>query len=132
MRVMKIQSFPRKIEIADGDHFIRGRLSQKIVLWPQQAIPLEGYACHPNNEAARAGLVEVLWGWSEGSETAVDALPRIHLEWLRPADVLHSHLDLDAGRHQQQRGGASIGKAIALSAKRAFSWGTSEANLWRH
>jgi hypothetical protein len=132
MRVMEIPSFPRRIEIADGDRVIRGRLSQKIVLWPQQAIPLAGYACHPNDEAARTRLVEVLWGWSEGIETAVDDLPRIQHEWLRPADVLHSHLDLAAGRHQQRRRGASIGKAITLTAKRAVSWGTSEANLWRH
>ena len=132
MRVMEIPPFPRRIDIADGDHFIRSRLSQKIVLWPQQAIPLAGYACHPNDEAARAGLVEVLWGWSEGSETVVDDLPRIQHEWLRTADASHSHLDLAAGRHQQRRGGASIGKAITLIAKRAVSWGTREANLWRH
>lgn len=132
MRVMKIPSFPRRIDIADGDRFIRGRLSQKIVLWPQQAIPLAGYACHPNDEAARAGLVEVLWGWPEGTETAVDDLPRIQHEWLRIAGALHSHLDLAAGRRQQRRGGTSIGKAITLIAKRAVSWGTGEANLWRH
>ena len=132
MRVMEISPFPRRIDIADGDHFIRSWLCQTIVLWPQQAIPLAGYACHPNDEAARAGLIEVLWGWSEGIETAIDDLPRIQHEWLRSADALHTHLDLVAGRHQQRRGGASIGKAIALTAKRAVSWGTGEANLWRH
>lgn len=132
MRVMEIPSFPRRIDIADGDGFVRSRLSQKIVLWPQQAIPLAGYACYPNDEAARTGLIKVLWGWSEGIETPVDDLPRIQHEWLRPADALHSHLDLAAGRHQQRRGGASVGKAITLIAKRAVSWGTGEANLWRH
>jgi hypothetical protein len=52
-------------------------------------------------------------------------------EWLRVADVVHTYYDLSEGRHQERRGGASIGKAIALVAANAKSWGTSESNLWQ-
>ena len=49
MRVMEIPGFPRKIEIPDLDNFIRTRLSQTVVMWPEQAIPLLGYMCYPND-----------------------------------------------------------------------------------
>jgi hypothetical protein len=40
MRVMEIPPFPREIKIPDLDYFVRGRLSQTIVLWPGQSIGL--------------------------------------------------------------------------------------------
>jgi hypothetical protein len=43
MRAMEIPAFPRKIEISDLDNFVRTRLSQTIVVWPEQSIPLLGY-----------------------------------------------------------------------------------------
>jgi hypothetical protein len=48
MRVMEIPGFPRKIDIPDLQNFIRTRLSQTIAMWPEQAIPLLGYMCYPN------------------------------------------------------------------------------------
>jgi hypothetical protein len=53
MRVMEIPGFPRKIEILDLDNLFRARLSQTVVMWPQQAIPLLGYMCYPNDPVAR-------------------------------------------------------------------------------
>src|SRR5436309_15675323 len=43
MRKMEIPGFPRKIEIPDLHNFIRTRLSQTAVMWPEQAIQLLGY-----------------------------------------------------------------------------------------
>ena len=37
MRVMEVPPFPRKIEILAVNHFLRSRLSQTTVLWPDQA-----------------------------------------------------------------------------------------------
>jgi hypothetical protein len=43
VRTMSIPPFERKIEIADFDFFVRSRLAQAVVIWPEQAIPLVGY-----------------------------------------------------------------------------------------
>jgi hypothetical protein len=51
MQFMDIPPFPRKIEILDFASFSGGRLSQQIVLWPKQAIPLVGYMGWPNDLA---------------------------------------------------------------------------------
>jgi hypothetical protein len=131
MRVMEIPPFQRTIEIGDPDAFVRTRLSQEIVVWPQQAIPLAGYMCHPDDVTARRRLLTTLQKWSEGLAIEADDLRRIHYEWRFVADVVHTYLDLVAGGHQQRRGGPSIGKAITLVAMKAESWGTGEANLWR-
>jgi hypothetical protein len=40
MRFMSIPPFERQIEIIDFDFFIRSRLNQAIVIWPEQAIAL--------------------------------------------------------------------------------------------
>ena len=40
------------------------------------------------------------------------------------------HSDLAQGRHQERRGGASVGKAIALIDANAKSKGTGSAKLW--
>jgi hypothetical protein len=65
MRVMEIPPFPRKIEIPDLDYFVRSRLSQAIVVRPEQSIPLLGYMCYPNDIEARAPLIRMLRNWCE-------------------------------------------------------------------
>src|SRR6202040_3338858 len=47
----------------DLGNLLRTRLSQKVVLWPDQAIPLAGYICHPNDPAAREELLGTLKSW---------------------------------------------------------------------
>jgi hypothetical protein len=135
MRVMEILGFPRKIEILDLHNFIRTRLSQTVVMWPEQGIPLLGYMCHPNGEA-RKDFVLTLRSWPEASEDDPPVIPaklgRIQQDWLRVADVLHRLCDLAEGRHQARRGGPSIGKAITLVEGIAKSWGTSAASLWKN
>jgi hypothetical protein len=131
MREMAIPPFPRKFENPDLGNLLRTRLSQKVVLWPDQAIPLAGYICHPNDPAAREELLGTLKSWSDGSETVPPHLGRIQHEWLRVADVLHHCTDLIDGQHQKKRGGPSIGKAIALVEGKAKRRGTGAANLWK-
>jgi hypothetical protein len=91
--------------------------------------------CHPNDETARDALVRTLWSWADASENvlplAPDELRRIQANWLRVADIFHVYCDLIDGRHQERRGGPSIGKAITLVAATTKSWGTSPANLWK-
>jgi hypothetical protein len=135
MRVMEIPLFPRRIEIPDLDHFFRARLGQTVVMWPEQAIPLLGYMCCPNDGGARDDFVLTLRTWPEASEdvppTIPDKLGRVQNDWLRVADVFHTHWDLTAGQHQARRGGASIGKAITLVEAKAKSWGTKASKLWK-
>ena len=130
MRVMEIPSFPRKFENHDLENLLRSRLSQTVVLWPDQAIPLVGYMCSPNDPKARDESRHILESWPEGSKFVPPRLGRIQLEWLRVADVLHSCCDLIEGQHQERRGGPSIGKAVTLVEANAKSKGTGAANLW--
>jgi len=136
MRVMEIPRFRRKIEIPDLDNFIRTRLSQTVVMWPEQAIPLLGYMCWPNDGEARKDFERTLRSWRGASETAPPTVPgklgRIQHDWLRIADVLHVMCDLAEGRHQARRGGPSVGKAVTLVEAIAKSWGTSAASLWKN
>ena len=53
MRVMQIPAFPRKFENPDLEDLLRRRLSQTVVLWPDQAIPLLVYMGWPNDPADR-------------------------------------------------------------------------------
>jgi hypothetical protein len=131
MRVMQIPRFPRNIEILDLGNFLRARLSQTVVLWPDQAIPLVGYMGWPNEPAARDSAVEILREWPNGSKVVPRGLGRIQHEWLRVADILSLHYDLVHGEHQKRRGGASIGKAITLAAANIKSRGARNANLWQ-
>ena len=132
MRVTEIPPFPRRIEIRDLEKFIRTRLSQTFVMWPAQAIALVGYMCWPNDAAARSEALTMLKNWpNEVDRASVPRrLHRIQHEWLRVADIFNVYWDLVAGQHQARRGGASIGKAIALVAANTKSRGTSEASLW--
>ena len=127
--------FPRKVEILDLGHFIRARLSQTVLQWPKQSIPLVGYMCWPNDSEARAGLLHTLRSWAKASDATPPIVParlgRIQHNWLRAADIVHLHWDLAAGQHQKRRGGPSVGKAITLIAANAKSWGTKPASLWK-
>jgi hypothetical protein len=70
MRMMEIPPFPREIRIPDLDYFVRTRLSQTVVMWPEQSIPLLGYMCFPNDAESRAPLLRMLRNWQNGSEDA--------------------------------------------------------------
>jgi hypothetical protein len=135
MPVMEIPPFPRKIEILETENFLRTRLSETVVMWPAQSLPLLGYMCRPNDEAARDALVQLLGGWPDHSGPERPRIPgrlgRIQADWLKVADIFHCYCDLIKGRHQERRGGPSIGKAITLVAANARSRGTGEANLWK-
>jgi hypothetical protein len=131
MRVMEIPPFPRRFENPDLGYLFRARLSQTVVLWPEQAIPLVGYMGCPNDPAARDEAIGTLKEWSEGSENVPRRLGRIQYEWLRVADVFHCYCDLIDGQRQQRRGGPSIGKAITLVEANAKSRGTGVASLWQ-
>jgi hypothetical protein len=135
MPVMEIPRFPRTIDIPDLENFLRSRLSQTVVMWPDQAIPLLGCMCHPNDSEARDKFVLTLRSWPEASKAVSPEIPvklgRIQHDWLRVADILHLLCDLAEGHHQARRGGPSVGKAIALVAANATSWGTGSSRLWK-
>jgi hypothetical protein len=128
-------AFPRKIEIPDLDNFLRFRLSQIVVMWREQAIPLLGYMCYPNDPEARDALWLTLLRWqdtsNDGPPTIPEKLGRIQHNWLRVADIVNAHSDLIAGQHQARRGGASIGKAITLVEANAKSSGTGASTRLR-
>ncbi|NVO13607.1 MAG: hypothetical protein HXX10_06180 [Rhodoplanes sp.] len=135
MRFMNLPDFPRKIEILDVDHLLRSRFDLGIVMWPEHAIPLLGYMCHPNDLEPRDDLYGTLWEWSEDSGARRPTIPlklgRIQHEWLRVADVFDRYRILLDGQHQERRGGPSIGKAITLVEAKARSRGTVAATLWK-
>jgi hypothetical protein len=131
MRYIDIPGFPQPIEITDIDHLLRTRLSQKIVLWPCQAISMLGYMAHPNDPEARLALMPLLRGWSLGSTVTPIGIRQMHLQWTRVGDIFNLHHDLSAGGHQQRRGGASVGKAITVAEASISAWGSSHANLWQ-
>jgi len=131
MRVMQIPPFPRKVEILDFDFFVRSRLTQAIVLWPEQAIALVGYMAWPNDPEARAASEPLLRGWFEGSKANPPRLRQIQSDWVRIADLFSPHYDLAAGSHQQRRGGPSVGKAVTVAAASIRAKGAKPANLWR-
>jgi hypothetical protein len=133
MRVMEIPGFPQKIEITDLNKFYRARLSETDVIWPEQAIPLLGHMCYPNDPEARAALRRTMWSWSGSEAPAIpEGLDRIERDWPRVADIFHLHCDLVEGQHQARRGGPSIGKAITLVAANAKSVGTGTSTLWKN
>jgi hypothetical protein len=131
VRSMNIPPFERKIEIGDFDFFVRSRLAQAIVIWPEQAIPLLGYMAWPNQPERRAELAATLQGWSEGSRVIPPGLRQMQTDWVRVADIFNLHYDLTAGDHQRRRGGPSIGKAVSVAAARIRARGARPANLWR-
>jgi hypothetical protein len=108
---MSIPPFEREIEIRDFDYFLRSRLSQAIILWPEHAIALVGYMGWPSDPEGRAASAAVLQAWPEGSRAIPPRLRQIQTDWARVADIFNIHLDLTEGGHQKRRGGPSIGKA---------------------
>src|SRR5258708_8590562 len=131
MRFMSIPPFARKIEIPDFDFFVRSRLSQETVIWPEQAIPLVGYMGWPNDSEGRTAAVTIIRGWLQGSRAVPPRLRQIQTDWARVADIFHIHFDLTEGGHQRRRGGPSIGKAIEVAARSIRAKGAHPANLWR-
>jgi hypothetical protein len=131
MRVMEILPFPQKFENPDLADFLTARLGQTTVLWPKQAIALVGYMGWPNDVAARDEALRILDNWPDQSEDIPPRLARIQHEWLRVADVFHCYRDLVDGKHQERRGGPSIGKAITLVEANAKGRGTGAASLWQ-
>jgi hypothetical protein len=133
MRVMEVPPFRQKIEIHDLGSLIRTRLSQTVVMWPKQSIPLLGYMCYPNDAEARDRLVQMLRNWPTGQngKAVPPKLGRIQHNWLRVADVFHRFCDLIEADCKELRSGPSIGKAIALVEASAKSRGTGAAILWK-
>jgi hypothetical protein len=131
VRLISIPRFKRQIEILDFDFFVRTRLNQAIVIWPEQAIPLAGYMAWPNDPEARGALTSSLRAWPEGSQVVPPRLRQIQSDWVRVADIFSLHYDLTAGGHQQRRGGASVGKAVALAAASIRRRGARATNLWQ-
>jgi len=131
MRFIDIPNFPESIEITNIEHLLRTRLSQKIVLWPCQAISMLGYMAHPDAPEARLALMTLLRGWSSDSTVVPIGVRQMHLEWARVGDIFNLHHDLSAGGHQERRGGTSLGKAITVAEARIKAWGSSHANLWK-
>jgi hypothetical protein len=132
MRTMEIHPFPGpQIQITDLGLLIEPRLFDDLVIWPNQALPLVGYMAWPNDAAARNRWVEA---HRCNDRSAISELARklkiIQQHWARVADIVHMHSDLAQGRHQERRGGASVGKAIALIDANAKSKGTGAAKLW--
>jgi hypothetical protein len=131
MRVMEIPPFSRKLDNSDFENLFKARLSQTIVLCPEQAIPLVGYMGWPNDSSARDEALRIVRSRPEDTTVVPHRLRRIQYEWLRVADVFHHFWDLVDGQHQKRRGGPSIGKAITLVEANAKGRGTGAASLWQ-
>jgi hypothetical protein len=135
MRTMEIGRFPgERIQITELGSFIKPRLLDELVIWPNQALPLVGYMAWPNDADARNRWLDAHRPLVD--KPAIGALARklkiIQQHWTRVADIVHLHYDLTQGRHQERRGGASVGKAISLIAANAKSKGTGTAKLWEN
>jgi hypothetical protein len=130
MRMMNIPPFRQKFESPDLKCLYKGRLSEPIVRFPEQALPLACYMAWPNDIDARDEEYRILKGWPAGSEEVPPGLVRSQHGWPRVADTFHFFCDLCDGQHQQRRGGPSIGKAITLVEANAKNRGTGAASLW--
>jgi hypothetical protein len=132
MRTMQIRRFPgAQMQIADLGLLIKERLIRDLVVWPDQAVPLVGYMSWPNDPIMRERWLEA---HRRDDPSAISDLAQgltlIEQHWARVADIVHLHYDLVRGRHQERRGGASVGKAISLINANARSKGTATAKLW--
>ncbi len=128
---MEIRPFPRSAtQIADLESLLKGRLINRMVLWPDQAVPLVGYMAWPNDPVERQRWLNT----DQSDDAMVEALFRqlknIQQHWARVADIVHLFYDLAQGQHQKRRGGASVGKAVSLINANAKSKGTGAAKLW--
>jgi len=129
---MVIRPFPGpKILITEPGSLIKQRLFRDLVLWPAQAVPLVGYMAWPNDPIMFERWCEAHRG---DNPSAISELTRgltlVEQHWARIADIVHLHYDFAHGQHLERRGGASVGKAIALIDANAKSKGTGTAKLW--
>jgi len=132
MRIMEIPGFSgSKIQFTDLGWLIKIRLTKDLILWPDQAVPLVGYMAWPNAAEVRERWLTAHRCDDQATIIALAAkLKVIQQHWARVADIVHLHYDLSQGQHQRRRGGASVGKAIALIDANAKSKGTGAAKLW--
>lgn len=130
MRTMEIPCFPQKICFVDLENLYRTRLQQKPDVHSSIAVPLLGYTAWPNNAVARQNGTEILKNWMNGGDQRPD-FKQIHQHWANVAVIVNLHHALSEGRHQESRGGASIGKAIFLASKRIRARGAKQPSLWR-
>lgn len=131
MRTMEIPRFPQTISFVDLENLYRTRLQQKPDVHSSAAIPLLGYMTWPNDAIARQNGMNTLKGWLGGEDKNLD-FKLIHRHWSHVADIVNLHHGLSEGRHQESRGGASVGKAIFLASKRIRARGAKQPSLWRH
>jgi hypothetical protein len=128
---MQIPEFPAPIQFTDLGPLIKERLIDDFVVWPEQAVPLVGYMAWPNDAPVRSVWRKVHQCDNKAAlGTLARKLKNIQQHWSRVADIVHLHSDLAHGQHQMRRGGASVGKAIALIDASAKSKGTGTSKLW--
>ena len=132
MRTMEIRGFPgAKMQLTDLGWLIKIRVTKDLIFWPDQAVPLVGYMAWPNAAEVRERWLNAHRCDDQAAINALAAkLKIIQQHWARVADIVHLHYDLSQGQHQKRRGGASVGKAIALIDAKARSKGTGAAKLW--
>jgi hypothetical protein len=130
MRTMEIARVPQNISFVDLENLYRTRLQQKPDVHSSIAIPLLGYMAWPNDAVARQNGTEILKNWMNGGDQRPD-FKRIHQHWANVAVIVNLHHALSEGRHQESRGGASVGKAIFLASKRIRARGAKQPSLWR-
>jgi len=85
----------------------------------------------PNDALARQNGIKHLESWLKGESQNPD-FKLIQQHWGHVADIVNLHHALSEGRHQESRGGASVGKAIFLASKRIRARGAKQPSLWRH
>lgn len=131
MRTMEIPRFPGKIIFDNLEELYRTRLQQKPDVHSLTAIPLLGYMAWPNDAVAREVGMEMLKGWMDGKDLS-PGFKLIHQHWAHVADIVYLHYALSEGRHQKNRGGASLAKAASLASERIKGRGAKQPSLWRH
>jgi hypothetical protein len=131
MRTMEIPCLPQKISFVDLENLYRTRLQQKPDVGSSAAIPLLGYMAWPGDPVARQNGMNILRSWLNGEDRNPD-FKLIQQHWSHVADIVNLHHALSEGRHQESRGGASVGKAIFLASKRIRARGAKQPSLWRH
>ena len=132
MRMMNIRTFESVPAYDDLGEFIRGRMLADYVVSSHQAVPLVAYMAWPNDTEARDAWYEahICSDW-EGVEALSKQLMIIQRNWGKVGDIFHQCFDLSRGKHQLKRGGASVGKAIALTEANVREKGSAHAQLWK-
>lgn len=128
---MKISPFLQKRNFSDLPTLYRARFTQKVDVYASIAIPLFGYMAWPNDLAAREDGIKLLERWLDGYNENLN-FRLISAKWGHVADIVSLHYALSKGKHQESRGGASVGKAIYLASRLIESRGAAQPSLWRH